>query len=78
MTSVKRMAYHLETCMVCPRVLLHKPTGRPRKFCSGRCRTAYHRASRRWVTAYVDAIMDDYGPPPHPYPFRPRHSPQAV
>lgn len=78
MTTVKRMAYEQETCTVCPRVLDHKPTGRPRKFCSGRCRTAYHQAIQRWVTAYVDATLNDWPPPPHPYPFRPTASDPQV
>lgn len=74
MTTSKQNAYERKTCIVCPQHLEHKPIGRPRKFCSGRCRVAYHRDVKRWAKAYTNAILGGWPPPPHPYSPRPERT----
>jgi len=49
--------YRLDVCAHCGDPLEHKPTGRPRRFCSTRCRVAHRRAMKRWAHASVDAII---------------------
>jgi len=49
--------YRLAICAHCGADLEHKGTGRPRRFCSTRCRVAHLRAMRRWAHQAVDAIM---------------------
>lgn len=44
--SVMTESWH---CRSCSRVIEQKPRGRPKEFCSGRCRQAHWVASRRAV-----------------------------
>jgi len=49
--------YRLAICAHCGKDLEHAATGRPRRFCSARCRVAHLRAMRQWARQAVDAIM---------------------
>ena len=63
-TQEKSMAYEALFCLVCGRDLEHKPTGRPRRFCSARCKQRDYREIRRWASAAVDAAMAKLPEPP--------------
>jgi len=71
MSNVKQWAYEPETCRVCGAELTHEPTGRPKRFCSGRCRVRHHRDVKRWARACVDAVLAGKPEPSHPYPLPP-------
>ena len=49
--------YRADVCAHCGEPLEHKPTGRPRRFCSTRCRVAHRRAMKRWAHQAVDAAL---------------------
>ena len=55
--SLKRRAYERPRCLVCGEPLQHKPTGRPRRFCSPACRQKDWREVRKWAKAAVDAAL---------------------
>ena len=49
---------YLQThCVNCGDALEHKATGRPRRFCSARCRVAHRRAMKRWADESITAIL---------------------
>lgn len=53
MTTIYRQA----VCVHCGKPLEHAGTGRPKRFCSTRCRVAHARAMKRWAHEAVDASM---------------------
>jgi len=58
--------YRLAICAHCGKDLEHKGTGRPRRFCSARCRVAYGRALKAWARKSVDAILTGEPAPARP------------
>ena len=70
--SKKSMAYEAPFCIVCGKDLVHKPTGRPRRFCSARCKQKDYREIRRWASAAVDAIRCGMPEPPLSWRHTPR------
>ena len=53
MTTILRC----DVCRQCGEPLQHKRTGRPKRFCSARCRMAYRRALKRWAHRANDAAL---------------------
>jgi endogenous inhibitor of DNA gyrase (YacG/DUF329 family) len=64
MGSKKKMAYEPLYCLVCGEMLEHKPTGRPRRFCSARCKQTDYRELRKWAKAAVEAALAGEPEPP--------------
>jgi predicted nucleic acid-binding Zn ribbon protein len=62
-THISRLAH----CQMCGADLEHSATGRPKRFCSTRCRLAYHRAMKRHAAACVDAALAGEPEPPRDY-----------
>ena len=55
--SSKKMAYEPLFCLVCGEKLEHKSTGRPRRFCSAKCKQKDYRELRKWAKAAVEAAL---------------------
>ena len=60
--------YRQSVCYHCGAELEHARTGRPKRFCSTRCRVAHRRAMKRWAHKGIDAILAG-----EPNPARPGH-----
>jgi hypothetical protein len=61
--SISRLA----RCQWCGAELEHQATGRPRCFCSTRCRVAYNRAVKQHAAACVEAALAGKPEPPRDF-----------
>lgn len=66
----KKRAHEPLECRVCGVVLHHKGTGRPKTFCSAKCRKKFSRAEKKWARRCIDAWVAGKEEPDHPYPFK--------
>jgi len=65
--TLKTTIVRLEFCRWCGADLEHKHTGRPRRFCSDKCRAAHHQAVKRYARRCVDASLAGQPKPPKNY-----------
>jgi hypothetical protein len=61
--TISRMA----SCQWCGAELEHTKTGRPRQFCSPRCRVAYNHAMKRHARACVETALAGKPEPPRDF-----------
>jgi endogenous inhibitor of DNA gyrase (YacG/DUF329 family) len=59
--------WRYRNCIVCGVPLAVADTGRPRHFCSTRCRVRYHRAMKKWAHDSVEAFLVGGDAIPRPY-----------
>jgi len=85
--QAKENCLERQYCLVCTKRLEHKPTGRPREFCSNACKQKDYREIRKWASVCIENYRMGLPDPPRswrkgemlgvPAP-RPQTKPQPV
>ena len=65
-------------CLWCGKELEHRSTGRPRKFCSGKCRVYYGRAERQYARTSAEAALRGAPQPPRDFGYPIELAPYAA
>jgi hypothetical protein len=65
-------------CQWCGAELKHANTGRPKRFCSTKCRAAYNRAMKQHAQACVEAALAGEPEPPREFGQPARFAPYEI